>query len=178
MKSDWQQHWNPKAYWKDTADFRAYRDDLVAKTLQLVAEWKQQRSGIGRANKNMAFLCSRLELLVDECDPTDLPSARGQGVQELADDLADYPSILPATDCWTAHGNSSASPGEDPPTICDGCPLIGPVKGMSGDRRYWACDALSFIGEKLVEWRVGLPANPWPEPGVWYSAFESDRGRH
>lgn len=49
---------------------------------------------------------------------------------------------------------------------------------MSGESLYYGCDALAFIGAKIVEWRTGYPANPWPEPGVWYSAFESDRSRH
>ena len=61
---------------------------------------------------------------------------------------------------------------------CGGCPLVGPVKGLSGAHVYYGCDALAFVGEKIVEWRAGLPANAWPEPGVWYSAFETDRRRH
>lgn len=178
MKTDWRQHWNPRVYWKDTKDFRAYRDELVAKTLQVVANWKKQRSSVGRSNKNLAFLCGRLELLVDECEVgAKLPTPSSANIEALANDLGDFLSVLPETDCWDRHpGYYQAD--QEIPNICDGCPFIGPVKGMSGPHRYYGCDAFVFIGMKLVEWRAGLPGNPWPEPGVWYSAFETDRSKH
>jgi hypothetical protein len=177
-KTDWRQRWNPRAYWKDTRDFLAYRDELVSKTLQVVAHWKQQRTKVGKSNKNLAFLCSRLELLVEECGATSLlPEPFGSNLEDLAHDLADFLSVLPETDCWERHPGY-ATPGEEVPDVCEGCPLVGPVKGMSGDHKYYGCDVLAFMGEKLIEWRAGLPTNPWPEPGVWYSAFETDRSKH
>lgn len=178
MKIDWRQNWNPKVYWKDTRDFLAYRDELISKTLQVVANWKAQRSATGKSNKNLAFLCGRLELLVDECDARNqLPTATSANVEELANDLGDFLSVLPETDCWDRHPGYYTG-DQEVPELCDGCPLIGPVKGMSGSHRYFGCDALAFVGAKLVEWRAGLPANPWPEPSVWYSAFETDRSKH
>jgi len=178
MSREWVRHWKPDAYWKDTPDFEVYRDELIAKTLQLVSNWKQQRQRVSKARKNLAFFCTRLEMLVEESNPSlELPPASGIPVEELADDVADFLSVLPRTDCWDKHGDRFVT-SEEAPSICGGCPLTKPVRGMSGGHRYWACDALAFMGEKIVEWRVGYPADPWPEPGVWYSAFESDRSRH
>jgi hypothetical protein len=176
---DWYVRWNPNVYWRDTGDFLAYRDDLIPKTLQLVANWRRQKAVVTKANKNLAYLCSRLELLVEGAGAIALlPQPSSEDAALLAHDLADFLSILPKTDCWDVHGDDYALPGEPPPEVCRGCPLVGPVRGLSGSHLYYGCDALAFIGEKLVEWRAGAPSNPWPEPGVWYSAFETDRRRH
>ena len=157
----------------------AYRDELVARTLQVVADWKHRRSKVANANRNLAFLCGRLELLLEGCSAIEmLPAPSGGDPEILAHDLGDLLSVLPRTNCWDAHGGRYAIPGEDPPEVCAACPLVGPVKGLSGSHLYYGCDALAIMGEKLVEWRAGFPSNPWPEPNVWYSAFESDRSRH
>ena len=120
--ADWQQHWNPRAYWKDTNDFLAYRDELVARTLRVVAEWRHQRPTIAKNSKNLAFLCGRLELLVDECGANHLlPQPSHADLETLAHELADFLSILPESDCWDRHPPIAAR-GEDPPPVCDGCP--------------------------------------------------------
>ena len=175
---DWQATWNPRARWKDTRDYLAYRGDVVSKTLELVAVWRRQKAEISSLSKNLGFLCSRLELLVEECGADDrLPEIGQPDVEALARELGDLLSILPETDCWDRHP-PVATPGEPEPAICDGCPLIGPVKGLSGDQRYYGCDTLAFFGWKIVDHRAGLPREAWPEPGAWYSAFESNRTRH
>jgi hypothetical protein len=178
-KRDWRERWDPKTAWKGTEDFLAYRDELVARTLQVVADWRPQKSRVSKMNKNLAFLCGRLELLIDESEALgSLPAPSGGNLEARAHDLADLLSVLPQTNCWEVHGDRFAVRGETPPDICADCPLAGPVKGLSGSHLYYGCDALTFMGEKLVEWRAGYPANPWPEPGVWYSAFETNRHRH
>jgi hypothetical protein len=179
MTKEWVRRWNPKAYWRNTPNFSLYRDDLLAKVLQVVADWKEQKRRVSKARKNLAFFCTRLEMLADESIASiELPPASGQLIEALTDDLADYLSVLPETDCWERHGNQFVIDPDDPPSICEGCAMVAPVRGMSGTHRYWTCDALAFMGAKIVEWRAGFPADPWPEPGVWYSAFETDRSRH
>ncbi|MGE3270342.1 MAG: hypothetical protein AB7P40_16435 [Chloroflexota bacterium] len=179
MATDWRQSWSPRAAWKGTNDFLAYREDVVTETLQLVANWRQQKTQVSRKNKNLAYLCSRLDHLVQRSGARQLlPAPTRDDAESLARSLADLLTVLTETNCWEAHGNSDGVYDEDPPEVCQGCPFVGPVDGLSGNRQYWGCDALTFIGWKLLEWRSGYPANPWPEVGVWYSAFESDRSRH
>jgi hypothetical protein len=154
-----------------------YRQTLVEKTLRIVSEWKA--SGPRRnqiKNNRLKSFIARLERLVTECDEVLLPKPAGADLEDLATDLADYLSILPHTDCWQVHGNGPA--GEAPPGVCSGCPFVGPVQGLSGDLRYHGCDVLAFMGEKVVDHRIGLPANAWPEPGVWYSGFETNPRTH
>lgn len=178
MKTDWQTRWNPKAYWRGTTEFSAYREDLVLKVLRVVSEWKRQRQKVAKLDKNLAFLCGRLEILVEECGASVwLPDASGEDLEVLAHDLADFLSVLPETDCWDLHP-PTATQGVSPPPICNDCPFVGPVSGLSGDEKYFGCDTLTFFGWKLVDWRAGSPRNAWPEPGVWYSAFETNRRRH
>ena len=87
---DWQATWNPRARWKDTRDYLAYRGDVVSKTLELVAVWRRQKAEISSLSKNLAFLCSRLELLVEECGADDrLPEIGQPDVEALARELGD-----------------------------------------------------------------------------------------
>jgi hypothetical protein len=174
----WVKRWNPDAYWRETTDFLAYREDLAHKVVTLVAEWRAQRNEISKARKNLAFLCERLDMLVVESGlALPVPEAEGGDIDLVADDLGDFLSILPKTDCWDRHPGFYQG-DEDRPEVCEGCPFEKPVKGLSGSHQYYACDTLAFIGEKIVDWRVGYPADPWPEPGVWFSWFESDRSKH
>lgn len=179
-KQDWRETWNLDIAWKGTDDFLAYRDELVTRTLQVVANWRKQRTQVNKKSKNLAYLCSRLDLLVDRSGALDLlPMPSADDTEMLARRLGDLLTVLTRTNCWEVHGNNdSASEDEPPPDVCQGCPFVGPVDGLSGHLKYWGCDALTFIGHKLVEWRSGYPENPWPEPGVWSSAFETDRRRH
>ncbi|MCC6179256.1 MAG: hypothetical protein IT305_28450 [Chloroflexi bacterium] len=179
-KQDWHERWSHDTLWKDTDDFLVYREDLVRDTLQVVANWRKQKTALGKKNKNLAYFCSRLDLLVDRSGALDLlPAPSADDTEMLARRLGDLLTVLTRTNCWELHGNNDGvSDDELPPEACEGCPLVGPVDGLSGPHKYWGCDALTFIGWKLIDWRAGLRENPWPEPGVWYSAFETDRRRH
>lgn len=177
-REDWRDRWDPRAHWKGTADFLAYRGHLIDRVLRLVSEWKHGgRRAVG-GDGNVAFFCERLEMLVGECNADHLlPQPSGQSVAELAHDLSDFLSVLPETDCWDRHP-PTAGPGAAAPSYCDECPFVGPVKGLTGEQRYYGCDTLVFFGWKIVDWRAGLPSDAWPEPGVWYSAFESNPRGH
>src|SRR5438046_2599324 len=98
------QGWHGSADGKQSEDFRDYRDELVVKTLQVVANWRRQRTQIGKKNKNLAYLCSRLDLLVEGAGATALlPPPSSDDTETLIWRLSDLLTMLAQTNCWDLH---------------------------------------------------------------------------
>jgi hypothetical protein len=85
---DWQQTWNPKKHWKDSPDFLVYRDDVLRRVFELVAECRGNRARAGRLRKNLPFFCERMEMLFSDAGALHLlPEPAGAGIDELANEL-------------------------------------------------------------------------------------------